>query len=235
MADDLFDVGGDEGDLVGAEFLVGLFVELGGEDEFEEFFVGEVVAGGLDLLGVFGEVSFEKGTAAGAGLGEFAGVGDWQEVGDIGEVRAEMFEDFFEGVAFDGATDGVDGAEAVVFGGLLFDVGGEFNLGRGELIAAAVEVVVAGEVVVFLGVEAFGAVGLVEPDDADGVGVVADDAFGDGEVAAGGAGGFKVGDFAFDDDFAGLDVFEFGGFGEVFVGAGEVVEEVADGVDAGLS
>ena len=60
-------------------------------------------------------------------------------------------------------------------------------------------------------VELFSAVGLVEPDGADGAGSVMDDAFGDSEATAASMASAEVGDFAADDDFAGAEVSDTNG------------------------
>ena len=100
------------------------------------------------------------------------------------------------------------------------------------MIAATVEGVVAGEVIIFTFNELFGAVRLVKPNNANSIGAVADDTFGDSEVAAGGAGSFEVRNPATNDDFARLNIGKTRGGGEVFVSAREIIKEVADGLKA---
>lgn len=103
------------------------------------------------------------------------------------------------------------------------------------MVATAAELVGAGEIILALRVKLALAVGLVEPESAEGAGGVADDTLGDGEASFESAVGLEVGDFALDHHFARAKMGDVGDGLVVFVGARKQVEQVADSLDASLA
>ena len=121
-AHSLLNVASDEGDLLGPELLVFLFIELGGQDKLKKFFVGEVATGGFDVGVGLGEVGFKEGVGTGAGF-DFG-----QQIRDEGKFGAKGFKDFAEAFAFETASHGVDRLEFVAASEFV-DVGSEFGAG----------------------------------------------------------------------------------------------------------
>lgn len=88
-----------------------------------------------------------------------------------------------EVLGLEGAFGAINRLETTAFCLVFLDIAGEAGGRRGELVAIVAVIVVAGEKIFLVGLELFGAVGLIEPDGTDGVGFVVDDAFGEVEVA----------------------------------------------------
>ncbi len=140
-------------------------------------------------------------------------------------------DDAAEGAGVEVSGEGVDGERAggVDEGGVVVDevVFGVFHDG-----GAAVDSDFAAEGDFASASELAGEVWLVEPDDVEAAGLVADDGAGGGLafVSEHGSGGFAD-DGEYGCVFARLEVGDFDAAGVGLVVAGEVVEEVADGVD----
>ena len=97
-----------------------------------------------------------------------------------------------------------------------------------------VQFVVAGEIIFFLGIELLGTIRLIEPDHADGICSIMNDTLGDGEIFPLGTGNVKVANFALYYYFARADFRKLGGGMVTLVGTGEIIEKVAEGLDAGF-